>query len=324
MSRTAWRCAGTVVAAALVVAGLAACVGGADVGGDRENSAPTGSESSPDEVPSDDVTDSAETAPQILTQQSAPSPYGTDELIGELWVTESGCLVVQPSGFTGPAQAVAWPPGWSASGDEYGGTELLDETGEFVATLGSRVAVGGQLSTEDEKDGCGLGPVWVAGPKEAVGGVGFIYPMWSTESSDAEKLTESIVQSILDANPQVVGGTEWEYTDEATYIVHLVESLPADAQSVRSEIESAIGQNPDAAAVSFGSARAPEGEIDALARHLLDTADTWASDPSAVIHASADPITGVVAIGVTDTSVAEQLNRTMTLPSGITVHIAVA
>lgn len=255
---------------------------------------------------------------RLLTQPMPPAEYGDDVLEGDLWVTDDGCVVIRPLDFAEPAQAMAWPPGWTVTteGESIPLLRLWDSSGRLVEAQGGYMTVGGQLGPVDSRDSCGQGPVWIAGPADAIGR----HP--DARADGSLYVTESLVVPIFLDHPRVAGTMAWN-EDAWTLVIWLVDHFEAEAAQVRSEMEAAIAAHPRALRVAFGTARAPMEELGALAEGILYSSETWATDPSQVYWTMPDPVTGIVHVGVEELSVADGLDRSQTLPSGIPVTIEV-
>lgn len=255
---------------------------------------------------------------RLLTQPTPPAECGDDVLEGDLWVTDDGCVVIRRLDFAEPAQPVAWPPGWTVTteGESIPLVRLWDSSGRLVEAQGGYMTVGGQLGPVDSRDSCGQGPVWIAGPSDAIGR----HPDARADGSlDA---TRSLVDPILREHPRVAGTMAWN-EDAWTLVIWLADQFEAEAAQVRMEVDAAIAAHPRALRVAFGTARASMEELGALSEAVFHSRDTWATDPGQVYWTMPDPVTGIVHVGVEELSVADGLDRSRTLPSGITVTIEV-
>ena len=85
--------------------------------------------------------------------------YPAALLVGPL-AERSGCLVVGEKGFNG---LLLWPDGYTARSGQNGRTEVLDEKGTVVATVGEKMSLGGGYvgasfdtrTTQQTPDACG-------------------------------------------------------------------------------------------------------------------------------------------------------------------------
>lgn len=309
IARTRSRRIRVVVAAGCVVALVGA--GGALL-------ASRSSEPRPAVATGEPMTKDADDGPRLLTQPTPPAEYGNDVLEGDLWVTDDGCVVIRPLDFAEPEQAVAWPPGWTVTteGESIPLVRLWDSAGRLVEAQGGYLTVGGQLGPADSRDSCGQGPVWIAGPADAIG-----RPP-DARADGSLDVTRSLVDPILHEHPRVAGTMAWN-EDAWTLVIWLVDHFEAEAAQVRAEMETAIAAHPRALRVAFGTAQAPMEELGALSEAVLYSRETWATDPSQVYWTMPDPVTGTVHVAVEELSVADGLDRSRTLPSGITVTIEV-
>jgi hypothetical protein len=93
--------------------------------------------------------------PTIPRQDAYPAAL----LVGPL-AERSGCLVVGEKGFNG---LLLWPDGYTARTGQDGRTQVLDEKGTVVATVGEKMSLGGgyvgasfdTLTSQRTPDACG-------------------------------------------------------------------------------------------------------------------------------------------------------------------------
>lgn len=120
---------------------------------------------------------------------------------------------------------------------------------------------------------------------------------------DGLGLTVETVSPILEDHPNLDGGMRWD-DETGTLLIRIVENADKNSrQALISKIEDQLTALDGSVPVSFGAARYPYGELDALARELIETIDQWAPAPDDIIGASAQPERGTVDVHVYEPAV---------------------
>lgn len=115
------------------------------------------------------------------------------------------------------------------------------------------------------------------------------------------------------------GGYKWDAASGALVVRLVTGTDSATVEAVKSQVRAAASA-PGLLPVTFGLAPRPYDEINAAARRLFETRDSWAPDPSAVIGSYADEGTGTIVLDVR----ADQASQIRSLISDPTVRVDLA